>query len=86
MIRLVLIAFISGMFWFPAPASSQEEELEMEIFFAPAETITSAARHAQPLELSPSAVTVLTREDIEASDARTLPEILRLENEGGKFP
>ncbi|MFC1655044.1 TonB-dependent receptor, partial [Myxococcota bacterium] len=52
-------------------------ELEMDMFFAPAETVTSATRHAQPLELSPSAVTVLTREDIEASGARTLPEALR---------
>ena len=50
----------------------------MEMFFAPAETVTSATRHAQPLEHSPSAITVLTREDIEASGARTLPEALRL--------
>ncbi|MFC1655172.1 TonB-dependent receptor, partial [Myxococcota bacterium] len=67
------------------PAYAQElddfedyEELEMEMFFAPAETVESAARHIQPLALSPSAVTVLTREDIEASGARTLPEVLRL--------
>jgi outer membrane receptor protein involved in Fe transport len=40
--------------------------------------VESAARHIQPLSLSPSAVTVLTREDIEASGARTLPEVLRL--------
>jgi outer membrane receptor protein involved in Fe transport len=64
-------------------ARAQEEDLaledqEMELFFAPAETVTSAARHTQPLEHSPSAVTVLTREDIEASGARTLPEALRL--------
>ena len=50
----------------------------MEIFFAPAETVTSAVRHAQPLELSPSAVTVITREDIETSGARSLSEVLRL--------
>jgi iron complex outermembrane receptor protein len=54
------------------------EELELEMFFAPAETVESAARHIQPVALSPSAVTVLTREDIEASGARTLPEVLRL--------
>ena len=66
-------------------ANSQEpddfedyEELELEMFFAPADTVESAARHIQPLALSPSAVTVLTREDIEASGARTLPEVLRL--------
>ena len=67
------------------PAYAQEpddfedyEELEMEMFFAPAETVESAARHIQPLALSPSAVTVLTREDIQTSGARTLPEVLRL--------
>jgi len=60
-----------------AGAQDEFDELEMEMFFAPAETVTSATRHAQPLELSPSAVTVLTREDIEASGARTLPEALR---------
>jgi outer membrane receptor protein involved in Fe transport len=61
-----------------AVRAQDDQELEMEIFFAPAETVTSAVRHAQPLELSPSAVTVLTQEDIQASGARTLPEILRL--------
>jgi outer membrane receptor protein involved in Fe transport len=49
----------------------------MELFFTPAETVTSAARHAQPLQHSPSAVTVFTKEDIQASGARTLPELLR---------
>jgi iron complex outermembrane receptor protein len=55
-----------------------EEELEVDLFFAPAESVVSAARHVQPLERSPSAITVLTREDIEASGARVLPEVLRL--------
>ncbi|MBW1871018.1 MAG: TonB-dependent receptor [Deltaproteobacteria bacterium] len=59
-------------------AIAQDEDLEMQMFFAPAETVTSAARHTQPLAHSPSAVTVLTREDIEAAGARTLPEVLRL--------
>jgi outer membrane receptor protein involved in Fe transport len=62
----------------PASLAQDDEELEVELFFAPAETVTSAARHSQPLMESPSAVTVLTREDIEASGARTLPEVLRL--------
>jgi len=59
-------------------AQDDDQELEVELFFAPAETVTSAARHSQPLMESPSAVTVLTREDIEASGARSLPEVLRL--------
>jgi outer membrane receptor protein involved in Fe transport len=59
-------------------AGQDQEDLEVELFFAPAETVKSAARHIQPLALSPSAVTVLTREDVETSGARTLPELLRL--------
>jgi iron complex outermembrane recepter protein len=62
----------------PWSASSQEsEDEEIELFFAPAETVTTASRHIQPLAESPSAVTVLTREDIEASGALSLPEVLR---------
>jgi outer membrane receptor protein involved in Fe transport len=77
---------ISGFLWggilllaaAPEASSQEADDLEVELFFAPAETVESAARHIQPLSLSPSAVTVLTREDIEASGARTLPELLRL--------
>jgi iron complex outermembrane receptor protein len=58
--------------------AQEEEDLEVEMFFAPAETVTSTVQHAQPLEQSPSAVTVLTREDIQASGARSIPELLRL--------
>ncbi len=43
-----------------------------------AETVTVAARYPQPLEQSPSAVTVITREDIETSGASTIPDLLRL--------
>jgi outer membrane receptor protein involved in Fe transport len=78
MIRVCLLAVLGGLICLPAVAGDQQEDLEMEIFFAPAETVTSASRHVQPLELSPSAITVLTREDIETAGARTLPEVLRL--------
>ena len=50
-------------------AHAQDEDLEMELFFTPAETVTSATRHAQPLELSPSAITVLTRSAATGPDA-----------------
>jgi outer membrane receptor protein involved in Fe transport len=56
----------------PGFAWGQDEDLEVELFFAPAETVKSAARHIQPLALSPSAVSVLTREDIETSDTMLL--------------
>jgi outer membrane receptor protein involved in Fe transport len=41
-------------------------------------TVSIAARHYQPLEQSPSAVAVLTREDIEASGAETISGVLRM--------
>ena len=72
-----IIACLLGLLGGQALAQ-ETQDLEMELFFAPAETVTSATRHAQPLQHSPSAITVLTREDIEASGARTLPEALRL--------
>jgi len=77
--RLALLAW--GVLLLCPPAFAQEEgeeELEVDLFFAPAESVVSASRHVQPLERSPSAITVLTREDIEASGARVLPEVLRL--------
>jgi iron complex outermembrane receptor protein len=40
--------------------------------------VTIAARHVQPIGESPSAVWVITREDIEASGANTIPDLLRL--------
>jgi iron complex outermembrane recepter protein len=82
--RLVVLAgiWLLGSLSLVPSARAQEdsglEDLEMEMFFAPAETVQSAALHTQPLEQSPSAVTVLTREEIRASGARTLPEVLRL--------
>ena len=48
------------LFWLAGlPAWAQEageEDLEVEMFFVPAETVTTASRHAQPVEESPSAV------------------------------
>jgi iron complex outermembrane receptor protein len=58
--------------------TAQEEDLEVEMFFASEETVTSAARHEQEIGMSPSAVTVFTREDIETTGAGTVPDLLRL--------
>lgn len=73
---LISLFLIAG----PVRAAEDDggEDIEVELFFAPAETVESAVRHVQPLAHSPSAMTVLTREDIEASGARSLPEVLRL--------
>ena len=40
--------------------------------------VESAARRRQPISLSPSAITLLTKEDLEASGARTIPDALRM--------
>jgi outer membrane receptor protein involved in Fe transport len=59
------------------------EDVEMELidefaFLEDAGMVESAARHRQEIGMSPSAVTVLTREDVEASGATTITDLLRL--------
>ncbi len=62
-------------------AAAQDEqiedfaELDLEEML---DVVYSAAKHKQDVTESPSAITVLTREDIENSGARTIPELLRL--------
>ncbi|MFC1655043.1 TonB-dependent receptor plug domain-containing protein [Myxococcota bacterium] len=51
------------------------EELDLEVLL---DVVYSAAKHKQDITESPSAITVLTREDIETSGARTIPELLRM--------
>jgi iron complex outermembrane receptor protein len=41
-------------------------------------TVYTASKHEQDIGESPSAITVITREDIEASGANTIPDLLRL--------
>ena len=58
-----------------------DEEMELIDEFAfleDAGMIELSARHRQEIGMSPSAVTVLTREDVEASGATTLPDLLRM--------
>jgi iron complex outermembrane receptor protein len=61
-------------------AAAQEEiedfeELDLEELL---NVVYTAAKHKQDISESPSAITVLTREDIETSGARNLPELLRM--------
>ena len=51
------------------------EELDLEAML---DVVVSAARHEQDIGDSPSAIWVITREDIEASGATTIPDLLRL--------
>ncbi len=54
------------------------EDVEVEMFFSEDETVTSAARHEQEIGMSPSAITVISREDIETTGATNLGDLLRL--------
>jgi len=74
---------VSGLLFFTLPAYLQAQEPtqmdeEVELFFAPTETVTSPARHKQTLGMSPSAISVITKEDIEASGATTIADLLRM--------
>ncbi len=66
-----------------AMAATVTEDEEMELidefaFLEDAGMVELSARHRQEIGMSPSAVTVLTREDVEASGATNLPDLLRL--------
>ena len=47
-------------------------------FLMEEDIVESAARHKQEIGMSPSAITVITRQDIEASGANTIPDLLRM--------
>jgi iron complex outermembrane receptor protein len=66
---------------FASPWVLAQEELEDEFALLEeelsADEVQSASKHRQSIFWSPSAVTVFTREDIRASGAITLPDLLR---------
>lgn len=60
-------------------AVDEHSELMDELaFLQDAGMVESAARHRQQIGMSPSAITVITREDIEAYGATTITDLLRL--------
>jgi len=52
--------------------------LSDEFAFLEEDVVESAAKHKQDIGMSPSAITVITRQDIEASGANTIPDLLRM--------
>jgi iron complex outermembrane receptor protein len=50
---------------------------EFAFLASEASYVESSARHRQDIGMSPSAITVITREDIETSGASTFPDLLR---------
>lgn len=65
---------------FPDLVSADDEGALIDefAFLEEAATVESAARHKQEIGMSPSAITVITREDIATSGARTVPDLLRM--------
>jgi iron complex outermembrane receptor protein len=60
--------------------TDEEDEFidEFTLLMEDAGIVESAARHKQEIGMSPSAITVITRQDIEASGATNIPDLLRL--------
>ena len=56
---------------------SQEAELTEEVFFRPIETVITAGRTEQSIDRAPATITVISSEEIMASGALTLTEMLR---------
>ena len=59
-------------------ANEEGEIIDEFTFLMEEDIVESAARHKQEIGMSPSAITVITREDIEASGATTIPDLLRM--------
>ena len=67
----------------PRMAFLEDETEEVDLydeftFLEDAGMVESTSRHRQEIGMSPAAVTVLTREDVEASGATNIPDLLRL--------
>ena len=63
--------------FFASVTSAQQSELTEEVFFQPIETVITAGRTEQSIERAPATVTVISSEEIQASGAMTIPELLR---------
>ena len=72
----LIMTFIFSVY--ALPVHPQEPELTEEIFFQPIETVITAGRTEQSIERAPATVTVISSEEIKASGALTIPELLRL--------
>jgi outer membrane receptor for ferrienterochelin and colicin len=57
---------------------SDDELMNEFAFLEEADVVESAARHRQEIGMSPSAITVITRQDIEASGAVSLIDLFRI--------
>lgn len=72
---VIIILLLLTLYSFPV--YPQESELTEEVFFRPIETVITAGRTEQSIERAPATVTVISSEEIQASGALTIPELLR---------
>ncbi|MBT4482262.1 MAG: TonB-dependent receptor [Candidatus Latescibacteria bacterium] len=72
---MMIILLLLTLYSFPV--YSQEPELTEEVYFRPIETVITAGRTEQSIERAPATVTVISSEEIQASGALTIPELLR---------
>jgi len=76
---LLLCPPVLGEELYGPEGAGEGDELEDEFaLLEEAAVVESAARHKQEIGMSPSAITVITREDIATSGATTIPDLLRL--------
>jgi len=73
-VSLLLLALLLCIPSFHSSAAGDEEE----VLFPDDSTVSTPSRRPQPISESPSPVTVISRDDIRRSGARTLPEVLAL--------
>jgi hypothetical protein len=69
------LGWLSGSVWGAPPSSSATGETQEPVHLEP--VVVSASRIEQLLKDAPTHVTIITREDIEQSTARTLDDLLR---------
>src|SRR3990172_6366921 len=69
------LGWLSGSVWGAPPSSSATGETQEPVRLEP--VVVSASRIEQKLRDVPTHVTIITREDIEQSTARTLDDLLR---------
>jgi iron complex outermembrane receptor protein len=68
----ILLLALVGAFLLPPPATAQTaEEQKLE------QVVVTATRYEEPTEKVPASVTVITAEDIQATTAQTVPDVLR---------
>jgi len=72
-----MIVYLILSILYPLSGYPQVPELTEEVFFQPIETVITAGRTEQSIERAPATITVISSEEIRASGALTIPELLR---------